>query len=53
MLRNEHRLARQGSPKMENKIEIKWLADPEDHDYPAAGSYLSLIYDEPAAVKYV
>ena len=38
---------------MENKIEIKWLADLEDHDYPAAGSYLSLLYDEPAAAKYV
>jgi hypothetical protein len=38
---------------MENKIEIMWLADPEDQDYPAAGSYLSLLYDEPAAAKYV
>jgi hypothetical protein len=38
---------------MENKIEITWLADPEDQDYPAAGSYLSLLYDEPAAAKYV
>ena len=38
---------------MKNKIEIKWLADPEDKDYPAAGSYLSLLYDEPAAAKYV
>lgn len=24
--------------------EIHWLAEPEDHDYPAAASYLSLIY---------
>ncbi len=24
---------------------IKWLGDPEEHDYPAAESYLSLIYD--------
>jgi hypothetical protein len=38
---------------MANEIEIKWLADLEDHDYPAAGSYLSLLYDEPAAAKYV
>ena len=38
---------------MKNKIEIKWLAEPEDKDYPAAGSYLSLLYDEPAAAKYV
>ena len=38
---------------MENKIEIKWLVEPEDKDYPAAGTYLSLLYDEPAAAKYV
>ena len=38
---------------MANAIDIKWLADPEEHDYPAAGSYLSLMYDEPAAGKYV
>jgi hypothetical protein len=38
---------------MKNKIEIKWLANPEDKDYPAASSYLSLLYDEPAAAKYV
>jgi hypothetical protein len=36
---------------MANEIEIKWLADPEDGDYPAAGSYLSLLYDEPAAAS--
>jgi hypothetical protein len=38
---------------MANKIEIKWLADLEDHDYPAAVSYLSLLYDEASAEKYV
>jgi hypothetical protein len=38
---------------MANEIQIKWLADMEDHDYPAAGSYLSLLYDEAAAAKYV
>lgn len=38
---------------MASPTEIKWLADPEDHDYPAAGSYLSLLYDEPTAAKYV
>ena len=26
--------------------KIQWLAEPEDHDYPAAQSYLNLIYDE-------
>jgi hypothetical protein len=28
------------------KIKIQWLKEPEEHDYPAAQSYLSLIYDE-------
>ena len=26
--------------------EIKWLSEEEEHDYPAAESYLSLIYAE-------
>lgn len=30
---------------MAKEYEIKWLTEPEDHDYPAAESYLSLIYD--------
>jgi hypothetical protein len=30
-------------------MEITWLAEPEDHDYPAAESYLLLLF-EPAAV---
>ena len=38
---------------MENKSEIKWLLEPEDHNYPAALSYLSLIYDEATATKFV
>jgi len=38
---------------MANETEIKWLAEPEDHDYPAAGSYLSLLYDDASAAKYV
>ena len=29
--------------------EIKWLNEPESHDYPAALSYLSLIYNEDIA----
>lgn len=29
---------------------IRWLSEPEAHDYPAAKSYLSLIY-EPDEVK--
>ncbi len=27
-----------------NSDSILWLPDVEDHDYPAAGSYLSLLY---------
>ena len=26
--------------------EIKWLADVEEHDYPAAESYLCILYNE-------
>ena len=38
---------------MSNKVEIKWLSQPEEHDYPAALSYFSLIYDEQKATTYV
>ena len=38
---------------MLKKVKIKWLSEPEDHDYPAALSYLSLIYDEPTAAAHV
>ena len=31
---------------MKKKISIEWLTEPESHDYPAAASYLSLIYSE-------
>jgi hypothetical protein len=38
---------------MTDTIAITWLAEPEDHDYPAAGSYLGLIYDDRATTTYV
>jgi hypothetical protein len=38
---------------MSKKIEIKWLSEPEDHDYPAALSYLSLLYNKRTATAYV
>lgn len=38
---------------MQKEIGIEWMAEPEDHDYPAAESYLSLIYDHQAAAGYV
>ena len=34
---------------MKNTKKIKWFKEPEDHDYPAAESYLSLIYPESVA----
>ncbi len=33
--------------------KIKWLKEPEEHDYPAAISYLSLIYDKKKAIGIV
>lgn len=38
---------------MSKDAEIKWLAEPEEHDYPAAASYLSLLFDQPTTAKYV
>lgn len=34
---------------MGTKVEIKWLTEPEEHDYPAAEAYLSLLVDEGTA----
>jgi hypothetical protein len=33
--------------------KVEWLSEPEDHDYPAAVSYLSLIYADAKAGTYV
>ena len=38
---------------MSKKTKIKWLDSPEDLDYPAAESYLSLIYDSKSATELV
>jgi hypothetical protein len=35
---------------MAKRAKIRWLAEPEDHDYPSARSYLSLVL-EPATAK--
>ena len=32
---------------------IRWLKDPEGHNFPAAQSYLSLIYERPVANSLV
>ena len=34
---------------MSKEVEIKWLNEPEEQDYPAALSYLSLLYEEQTA----
>ncbi len=33
--------------------EIHWLEEPEEHDYEAAESYLSLTFESAAAKRYV
>ena len=38
---------------MGKDVEIKWLEEPEEHDYPAAQSYLSLVYADAAAAALV
>lgn len=32
---------------------IRWFAEPEEHNYPAARSYLRLIYDAPTTERLV
>ena len=38
---------------MSANVVIKWLRDAEEHDYPAALSYLCLLYDEQTATTHV
>ncbi|HUN25938.1 MAG TPA: hypothetical protein VMU67_06475 [Steroidobacteraceae bacterium] len=38
---------------MDKPVGIKWLKAPEDQDYPAAQSYLSLLFDEATVARYV
>jgi hypothetical protein len=38
---------------MPKTVQITWLGKPEEHDYPAAMSYLSLLYDATTAAKHV
>jgi hypothetical protein len=38
---------------LKDKTEIKWLGTPEEYTYPAAHSYLSLIFAEATANTYV
>jgi hypothetical protein len=38
---------------MKNGQEIKWLPKPESHNYPAALSYLNLIYSPAVSKKFI
>ncbi len=38
---------------MKNEDVIKWFEEPEEHDYPAAFSYLSLIYENAKAQELI
>jgi hypothetical protein len=38
---------------MPRNLEIQWLSKPEEHNYPAAQSYLSLIYDRTTSINCV
>jgi hypothetical protein len=38
---------------MKRTVKIQWLAGPEAQDYPAALSYLSLLYDDRTARRLV
>ena len=38
---------------MSKNPDIQWLSEPEAHDYPAAQSYLSLIYEDDACKQHV
>lgn len=38
---------------MVKNVPITWLSKPENQDYAAAGSYLSLLYDEKTTSKIV
>jgi hypothetical protein len=40
-------------PKTSSRPAIRWLSSPEAHDYPAAKSYLSLIYEDAEVKKFV
>lgn len=38
---------------MAETVSIKWLPEPEAHNYPAALSYLSLLFEERSAKTHV
>ena len=38
---------------MKQDSEIQWLSEAEEHDYPAAASYLALIHDDATVAELV
>jgi hypothetical protein len=44
---------RHGEVNPMRKTDILWLDLPEEHDYPAAESYLNLMYDSRTAASFV
>src|SRR5262249_30664994 len=38
---------------MHNDLKIKWLDEPEEHDYPAAESYLKLLFDDKNVASFI
>ena len=38
---------------MAKDTEIKWLEEPEEHNYPAAESFLALMFEPAVAAAYV
>jgi len=38
---------------MAKRFRIRWLAQPKPNNYPAAQSYLNLVFDDKTATRYV
>ena len=38
---------------MSGHTEIRWLPEPEEHDFPAAESYLDLLFDKQTVEKHL
>ena len=38
---------------MSKKPKNRWSKEPEEHDYPAAESYLTLLYDEVTVAEFI
>jgi len=47
------KMSRQNQMAVEKQPEIRWLKKPEEHDYPAALSFLCLVFDRKTSKKFV